>query len=116
MRRKVLSIFLFVLFLSFSMNVYGQTRTDWVQNNGEEIVDWHGNNNGYEGEYQHATIPAETDEGWFAYDGPEDINYSEVPSSLCPDEYECQSAGQFTYFRTYLDIPDIDLNEFKISP
>jgi len=38
MVKKVLSIFLFIIFLSFSLDAYGQTRTDWEQNNGEELV------------------------------------------------------------------------------
>jgi len=57
---------------------------------------------GYEGEYDFATIPPANDAGWVAAPDPDIIAFSE-PSTLCG--YGCRSAGQFTYFRTLVDVP-----------
>ncbi|MBL8601249.1 MAG: hypothetical protein JNK72_04945 [Myxococcales bacterium] len=54
------------------------------------------------GEYQYASIPAETDRGWAAH-APTRISFDD-PSTLC-GVCECRQGADFTYFQTSFYIP-----------
>ncbi|MGA1840243.1 MAG: HYR domain-containing protein [bacterium] len=112
MVKKVSACFLFIVFLCFSLNAYAQTRTEWEQNNGEGLVEFAvpSPSHGDESEYSNATIPGADDPNWFALTDQENIAYSLISSSLCDDTndidfFACLSGGQFTYFRTDVDVP-----------
>jgi PKD repeat protein len=92
------------------------TRTPWEMHHGEGIVEWgvESPQHGAPMEYDYATIPSADDPGWSAAPDPEVINYQQVPSTLC-DVCDCRYGGEFTYFRTYVDIPaDAWLTGFRI--
>jgi PKD repeat protein len=93
------------------------TRTPWEMHHGGGIVEWgfESPQHGHPIEYDYATIPSADDPGWGAAPDPEVINYQQVPSTLC-GVCDCRYGGEFTYFRTFVDIPaDAWLTEFKIS-
>ncbi len=91
------------------------TRTPWEMHYGEGIVEW-----GFESpqhgdpiEYDYATIPSADDPGWGPAPDPEVVNF-QIPSTVC-GVCDCLTGGDFTYFRTYVDIPaDTWLTEFRI--
>ncbi|UCC82922.1 MAG: PKD domain-containing protein [Gemmatimonadota bacterium] len=91
------------------------TRTPWEMHYGEGIVQW-----GFESpqhgdplEYDYATIPSPGDPGWGPAPDPEVVNF-QIPSTVC-GVCDCLTGGDFTYFRTYVDIPaDTWLTEFRI--
>ncbi len=93
------------------------TRTPWEMHHGEGVVEW-GFETAQHGdpiEYTYATIPSPDDPGWGAAPDPEVINYQQIPSTLC-GVCNCRYGGDFTYFRTYVDIPpDAWLADFRIS-
>jgi hypothetical protein len=106
-----------VILLSSGLCVQAQfSKTYWEMNSGEGIVDWEYETpyHGYEGEYDYATIPDESDSGWGLAPDPEIIDYY-VPSTLC-GVMDCRCGGDFTYFRTYVNIPSgSTVTEFTIS-
>jgi hypothetical protein len=106
-----------VILLSSGLCVQAQfSKTHWEMNLGEGIVNWGYETpyHGYEGEYDYATIPNESDAGWGLAPDPEIIDYY-VPSTLC-DVMDCRCGGDFTYFRTYVNIPSgSTVTEFTIS-
>ncbi|MFC1637338.1 hypothetical protein ACFL5Z_21160 [Planctomycetota bacterium] len=105
--------------LIFPVPVKAQfSRTPWEMNLGEGIVsfDDEAPYHGYEDEYDFATIPAESDPDWEPAPDQDIINYSQVPSTLCDGVMDCRWGGDFTYFRTYVDIPSgSTVDEFTIS-
>ena len=109
-----------VILLSSGLCVQAQlSRTPWEMNLGGGIVSFNSQTqtpyHGYEGEYDFATIPDESDPGWVPAPDPGIIGYS-VPSTLCDGAMDCRYGGDFTYFRTYVDIPSgYDVTEFTIS-
>jgi PKD repeat protein len=93
------------------------TRTPWEMNNGGGIVLFEiaSPDHGHPMEYDYATIPSPDDPGWDPAPDPEVIDYQQVPSTLC-GVCECRYGGDFTYFRTLVDVPaNAWLTEFKIS-
>ncbi|MGA1863811.1 MAG: HYR domain-containing protein [bacterium] len=121
MVKKVSACFLFIVFLCFSLNAFAQTRTEWEQNNGEGLVEFTvtSPSHGDVSEYSNAAIPDADDPNWFALTDQENIVYSLIPSSLCDDTndinlLECLAGGQFTYFRTNVDVP-ADANQVAVS-
>jgi len=118
MCKKVLSIVLVFFFLCVAVNVLALTRSDWQINDGEGIVSFTGTPmvHGDPVEFDDANIPPMDDPNWALLTGPEYINFSVIPSTLCDSGYDCMTAGQFTYFRTKLDIPtDMVIDNFSIS-
>jgi len=92
------------------------TRTPWEMHHGAGIVEWgfESPEHGHAMEYDYATIPSPDDPGWGPAPDPEVINYQQVPSTLC-GVCDCRHGGDFTYFRTYVDIPaDAWLTGFEI--
>jgi PKD repeat protein len=82
------------------------TRTPWEMHHGEGIVQWgfESPEHGHAMEYDYATIPSADDPGWGPAPDPDVINYQQVPSTLC-GVCDCRYGGDFTYFRTDVDIP-----------
>ena len=67
-------------------------------------------------EYDYSSVPPETDPGWTGAPDPYQIGYSLVPSSLCDVGAACLGAGEFTYFQTFVALPDdLDLDLFTVS-
>jgi hypothetical protein len=107
-----------VISLSSGLCVQAQfSRTPWEMNLGEGIVDcgYDYGEHGAIAEYGYAAIPDESDSGWVPAPDPGIIGYS-VPSTLCDSDIECRYGGDFTYFRTYVDIPiGSTVSQFTIS-
>jgi FlgD Ig-like domain len=96
---------------------FAQTRTPWEMNLGEGIVAFgftaprHGDST----EYQFATIPTPNDPNWGPAPDPNIINFSLPISTLC-GMVNCLEGGDFTYFRTFVDIPaNVVVTQFTIS-
>ena len=115
MVKKGLSVAIVVILLGFSLNAFAQFRTRWEQNNGEGIVSW-GEILGLCDEFNYAGIPSVNDAGWGFHTDLENINYSDILSVLCDTNIVCKQGGEFTYFRSVVDIPGgIDIKKFEIS-
>lgn len=97
--------------------VSAQTRSPWEMNLGEGIVAF-GFVSPFHGapvEYDFASIPAPADAGWGPAPNPDIIGYSQVPSTLC-GVMDCRHGADFTYFRTFVDIPsNVVVTEFTIA-
>jgi hypothetical protein len=96
---------------------FAQTRTPWEMNLGEGVVAFgftspqHGDSS----EYQFATIPTPNDPDWGPAPDPNIINFSIPTSTLC-GIVNCRQGGDFTYFRTFVDIPaNVAVTQFTIS-
>jgi hypothetical protein len=83
------------------------TRTPWQINLGEGLVAFPtpAPSHGAVAEYDVATIPEATDLGWGPAPDENVIGFDDTPSSLC-GVAACFSAGQFTYFQTFVEVPD----------
>jgi hypothetical protein len=94
-----------LLLALFTQPVDAQTRSPWEMNAGEGLVAFGYTTpyHGYELEYDFATIPPPGDPGWGPAPDPDVIAFSE-PSTLC-GVAGCRTAGQFTYFRTFVNVP-----------
>ncbi|MGA1791120.1 MAG: HYR domain-containing protein [bacterium] len=114
MNKRVFTILILIVFLSFSLHAFAQSRTDWEINYGEGIELFTTGPASEHGEKFNDYIPAEFDPNWTLYMGPENINFFDIPSSMCGADIECLEGGQFTYFRTYVDVP-ADVTELIIS-
>jgi len=112
---KFVSFFIFIaLFLSA---LFAQTRSPWEMNLGEGIVSfgYMSPDHGAVEEYNFATIPDPDDPDWVAAPDPDIIGYCQVPSTLC-NNIECRYGADFTYFRTFVDIPsNVVITEFTIA-
>ena len=88
-------------------------RSPWEGNEGEGIVQFNGASilrHGAIVEYDFATIPDPGDPGWGPAPDPDSIDSN--PGS---DLSACFTEGQFTYFRSFVDIlQDFDGGEFRI--
>jgi len=117
MVKKILSVAILVIFLGISLNAFAQFRTRWEQNNGGGIVSWgEGLSSLYDEYNNNATIPSENDAGWGFHADLENIDYSDIPSVLCDTNIVCKQGGEFTYFRSVVDIPvGVDVEKFEIS-
>jgi hypothetical protein len=84
--------------------VDAQTRSSWEMNSGEGVqaFGFYAPQHGDASEYAFATIPAPGDAGWGPAPDPDIIGFQE-PSTLCG--VACRWNGQFTYFRTFVDVP-----------
>jgi hypothetical protein len=92
-------------------------RSPWEINLGLGLQEWGSESpyHGWEGEYEYATIPSPSDAGWAPAPDPDTIAYAQIPSTLC-GVYECRTAGEFTYFRTFVSIPsNVEVTEFTIT-
>jgi hypothetical protein len=106
------------LFLSAVLSAaWGQTRTGWQMNDGEGVIDFgftasqHGETN----EYALAKIPPANDSGWIPAPNADTIGFSR-PSTLCGRSPDCMTAGDFTYFQTFVNIPsNVLVTTFTIS-
>lgn len=66
-------------------------------------------------EYAVSAIPTATDLGWRAAPNPETIGFS-IRSRVCNAPVSCNRYGDFTYFQTFVAIPDdFILNTFTIG-
>ena len=109
-------IIVFIFCLIFVTTLYAQTRSPWEMNPGEGIVafGYMSPSHGAIEEYDFATIPAPADPGWVPAPDPDIIGYCQVPSTLC-DNIECRYGADFTYFRTFVDIPsNVTITDFTI--
>ncbi len=89
--------------------------TPWEMHYGEGVVHFgrefgsHGN----AGEYDFATIPPAEDGGW-ARHAAASIDFHD-PSTLC-GVCSCRTCGDFTYFQTFVDIPEgYEVRSLRIS-
>jgi len=122
MNDKVIIKILLVISLVFAFFLQSPaqaqfTRTPWEMNMGEGIVLFGSTapSHGHESEYDFATIPDASDLGWGPAPDPDIIAYSLSPSTLCAGT-PCLTGGDFTYFRTFVDIPiGSTVTEFTIS-
>jgi len=115
MKTKIYCILLMAL--AASGVAFAQTRTPWEMNLGEGLVAFgftspqHGDST----EYQFATIPTPNDPNWGPAPDPNIINFSIPTSTLC-GVVNCLEGGDFTYFRTFVDIPaNVAVTQFTIS-
>ncbi len=95
---------------------FPQTRSPWEMNQGEAVVSFGFTSpqHGDPGEYAFATIPAPDDAAWGPAPDPDIIGFS-VPSTLC-GVVGCRQGGDFTYFRTFVDIPaNVLVTKFTIA-
>jgi len=66
--------------------------------------------------YEVSAIPAADDPGWFDAPDPNIINLKRVPSYVCQAPVTCWVYGDFSYFQTFVAIPeDVELIDFTIS-
>ncbi len=94
----------------------GQTRTPWQMHDGLEVTasnpygllqfNCNPSKHGDPCLYNVATIPAEDDGGWFGAPDPEIINLVRVPSYVCYAPVTCMKYGDFSYFQTFVNIPE----------
>lgn len=117
--KSILIILLFSIFIVTI--VHAQSRTPWEMNLGGGIISFDPQiptptpYHGYELEYDFASIPAPNDVGWGPAPDPDIIAYSQIPSTLC-DVMDCRCGGDFTYFRTFVNIPwNVAVTEFTIA-
>lgn len=105
-----------------------QSRTPWEMHRGNEvgphaapyddIVDFgqvYGSH-GAIGEYDHAApIPDADDPGWGPAPDPDIIDFA-IGSRLCATGTTCRGGGDFTYFQSFVDVPeDVLVTEFTIT-
>ena len=96
---------------------YGEpSLSGWQQHDGAGLQ-WFGYtmpSHGAVEEYLYSSIPGESEPGWFGAPDPDIIDYS-LYSTLCAAGASCRSAGEFTYFQTFVDIPvGLDVDRFEI--
>jgi len=66
--------------------------------------------------YDVATIPAEDHTAWFPAPDPDVINLVRVPSYVCQAPVRCWRYGDFSYFQTFVDIPEnVEVTQFTIG-
>ena len=97
--------------------VDAQTRSPWEMNPGEGIqaFPFSAPQHGDPSEYAFATIPAPGDANWGPAPDPDIIGFQE-PSTLCDAFLSCLEYGQFTYFRTFVDVPgNVVITAFTID-
>lgn len=102
-----------------------QSRTPWQMHNGNEmnasnplgLVQFnctpsrHGDNC----EYNVASIPAASDPDWGSAPNGETINF-DIPSRVCQAPIGCMAYGDFTYFQTFVNVPqNVQVTTFTIS-
>lgn len=103
-----------------------QSRTPWEQHDGLEVTA--GNPlgllpfscapviHGDICEYDVATIPSSDDPGWGAAPNGETIGFSYFPSRVCNAPITCMAYGDFTYFQTFVDVPEnVAVTTFTIA-
>ncbi|RMF10275.1 MAG: DUF5011 domain-containing protein, partial [Candidatus Neomarinimicrobiota bacterium] len=106
-------------------------RTPWEMHSGLEEANGYpfgvipfnsgGHQHGWDGEYAVATIPGAVDPGWGpAPDGNTIGFYGEgapgTPSLIDDAGYGCQTAVDFTYFQTFVNIPaNMTVTQFSIA-
>jgi len=114
MKKKTFLVFVMVVAITKIM--FAQSRSPWEMNQGEGIIlfGFTSPQHGDSIEYTFATIPPPDDPNWGPAPDPDIIGYS-IPSTLC-GVVDCRQGAQFTYFRTFVDIPsDVVITEFTIS-
>jgi hypothetical protein len=110
------TIVVIIFCLIFISTLFAQTRSPWEMNLGEGIVSfgYMTPSHGAIEEYDFATIPAPEDADWMPALDSDIIGYCQVPSTLC-NIMECRYGADFTYFRTFVDIPsNVSITEFTI--
>lgn len=96
--------------------MFAQSRSSWEMNFGEGLVSFGFTSpqHGAVVEYDFAMIPAPNDSNWAPAPDPNIINFSQ-PSTLC-GQIDCRQGADFTYFRTFVDIPaNVVVTAFTIS-
>jgi len=80
------------------------SRTPWEMHSGGGLVSFGycTNQHGDVAEYNFASIPPLNGGGWGPAPHPDLVGYS-IPSTLC-GQIDCRCGGDFTYFRTYVDV------------
>lgn len=114
MKKKTFLVFFMVVAITRIM--YAQSRSPWEMNPGEGIImfGFTSPQHGDSIEYTFATIPPPGDPNWGPAPDPNIIGYS-IPSTLC-GVVDCRQGAQFTYFRTFVDIPyNVVITEFTLS-
>jgi hypothetical protein len=106
-------------------------RTPWEKHSGLEEANGYpygvvpfnssGHQHGWEGEYAVSTVPGATNQGWGpAPDGNTIGFYGEgspgTPSLIDDAGYSCQTAVDFTYFQTFVNVPaNTSVTQFSIN-
>jgi len=82
----------------------GAAHTPWEMNDGEGLVSFSScaDQHGAISSYDYAVVPAMSDPAWSPAPDQDVIGYSK-PSTLC-DMIQCRCGGDFTYFRTFVDV------------
>ncbi|WP_224367352.1 DUF5011 domain-containing protein [Hyalangium versicolor] len=103
-----------------------QSRTPWQMHNGNEVTasnplglvkfkcspTQHGQNC----EYDVASVPAASDPDWVAAPNGETIGFSVYPSRVCQAPNTCLAYGDFTYFQTFVNVPqNVAVTTFTIT-
>lgn len=65
-------------------------------------------------EYELATIPGELDEGWQLAPDPATIAFR-GESALCEAQVACRAGVNFTYFQTWIDVPEEGFGALRLS-
>ncbi len=128
MKSRTAATLAFLGSLILPTTAMAQSRTDWEMHGGDEvgpyaapyddIVYWgyRTSQHGAIDEYDYAAaIPAETDLGWGPAPDPDIIGFS-IYSRLCAPAVACRYGGDFTYFQTFVNIPeDVVVTQFTIA-
>jgi hypothetical protein len=96
--------------------ISAQTYSPWEMNLGEGIVSFDSQSPqiGHPSDFDYASIPPPNDPNWGPAPNPYIIGYSQIPSTLC-DVIACRWGGDFTYFRTFVNIPsNVVVTEFRL--
>ena len=124
-KKRLNQFILSLVLLSFPLGMWAQSgsisRTPWEMHSGLEVTtsnpygvlpfNSQGYPHGWSGEYAVATIPGATDPGWGAAPNGETIGFTgqgasgTSPSLIDDAGYGCQSAVDFTYFQTFVNVP-----------
>ncbi|NOZ75626.1 MAG: DUF5011 domain-containing protein [FCB group bacterium] len=108
------------------------TRTSWEKHSGLEAANGYpygvvpfssaGYQHGWEGEYTVATVPGASDAGWGPAPNGQTIGFygegapGTSPSLIDDAGYGCQTAVDFTYFQTFVNIPaNTTITQFTID-
>ena len=102
------------------------SRTPWQMHDGLEVTNENplglveftckGNKHGANCFYDDATIPTAIDSRWREAPDGDIINFELPRSRVCEAPVTCMAFGDFTYFQTFVNIPqNTVLNDFRIS-